>query len=175
MISRVLPWPAAFRHDICSSARNDGVVPIHHLQMHLIQRMLAEKSELPPHRQIILSAERRLFLKRRWRGIADDGTEFGFDLDARLCDNGVIFHQNGCDYVVRQQPEKVFRIPFENPSHAALVAWKTGNLHLPAQIIDDAILVLHDESMAQLLEREGWAFSEPEVLFTPMKTMAHSP
>jgi urease accessory protein len=152
-----------------------GLVFIHPIPMHLIQRMLAERSELPADRQIILSAERRLFLKRRWRAVADDGTEFGFDLESRLADNCVIFHGNGCDYIVRQQTEKVFRIPFDNTAHAALVAWKTGNLHLPAQILDDAILVLHDEAAAQLLEREGWVFSEPEVLFTPMKAMAHTP
>jgi urease accessory protein UreE len=45
---------------------------------------------------------------------------------------------------------------------------------MPAQILDDAILVLHDDAMAQLLQREGWAFSEPEVLFTPMKAVAHT-
>ena len=39
--------------------------------------------------------------------------EFGFDLETRLTDNCVIFHGNGCDYIVRQQTEKVFRIPFE--------------------------------------------------------------
>jgi urease accessory protein len=68
----------------------------------------------------------------------------------------------------------VFRIPFEDSAHAALVAWKTGNLHMPAQVLDDAILVLHDDSMTQLLQREGWAFTEPEVIFTPMKAMAHA-
>ena len=30
------------------------------------------------------------------------------------------------------------------------------------------------EAMTQLLEREGWAYTEPEVLFTPMKAMAHA-
>ena len=142
--------------------------------MHLIQRMLAESSQLPPEQQVTLSAERRLFLKRRWRATADDGTEFGFDLDARLVDGCVILHANGLDYIVRQVPETVYRIPFESPAHAALVAWKTGNLHLPAQILDDAILVLHDEAMTHLLKREGWKFSEPEVLFSPMKVMAHA-
>lgn len=141
--------------------------------MHLIQRLLAETSDLPPERQIVLSAERRQFLKRRWRGLAEDGTEFGFDLEARLVDGCVIFHKSGSDYLVRQLPETVYRIPYESPAHAALVAWKTGNLHLPAQILGDAILVLHDEAMAQLIAREGWTFNEPEVLFTPMKAMAH--
>jgi urease accessory protein len=147
---------------------------IHFQPMHLIQRMLAETSALPPERQIVLAVERRLFLKRRWRFHAEDGTEFGFDLETRLIDGCVIFHKDGSDYLVRQLPETVYQIPFESATHAALVAWKTGNLHLPAQLLDDAILVLHDEAMTQLLERESWRFSEPEVVFTPMKTIAHS-
>ena len=143
--------------------------------MHLIQRMLAESSTLPPERQIVLGAERRQFLKRRWRGVADDGTEFGFDLESRLTDGCVIFQQDGKDYLVRQLPETVYQIECADPVHAALVGWKVGNLHLPAQICEGCIWVLHDEAMAQLLEREGWEFTEPEVIFTPMKAMAHAP
>lgn len=143
--------------------------------MHIIPHLLAEKSGLPASQQVALFAERRNFLKRRWRGIAEDGVEFGFDLDARLVDGCVIFRENGKDYIVRQLPEKVYELPLADPAFAALVAWKVGNLHLPAQILDGAIRVLHDEAMAQLLEREGWKHSEPEVIFTPMKAMAHNP
>ena len=143
--------------------------------MHLITHMLKENSDLPPGEQITLHAERRQFLKRRWRGLADDGTEFGFDLESRLTDGCVIFHNAGTDYLVRQLPETVYQITFESPAHAALVAWKTGNLHLPAQITGDSLLVLHDEAMTQLLKREGWTFTEPELVFTPMKVMAHAP
>jgi urease accessory protein len=142
--------------------------------MHLIQRMLAVASVLPPDCQVILHVERRQFLKRRWRGMAEDGTEFGFDLENRLPDGCVIFHGSGKDYIVRQMPEIVFRIPLESPPQAALVAWKTGNLHMPAQITDDAILVLHDDAMRHLIEREGWPFSETEVLFTPMNAVPHT-
>lgn len=142
--------------------------------MHLIQRMLAAASQLPPECQIVLRAERREFLKRRWRGIADDGAEFGFDLDERLFDGCVIHHRGGSDYIVRQTPETVYRIAFETPAQAAFVAWKTGNLHMPAQILDDAILVLHDDAMRNLIEREGWTFSEIEILFTPMKAVPHT-
>jgi urease accessory protein len=142
--------------------------------MHLIQRMIAEKSLLPPETQLVLAAERRQFLKRRWRGVAEDGTEFGFDLETRLTDGGVIFQQAGNDYIVRQLPETVYEVPLESPSRAALIAWRVGNLHLPAQILDHSIRVLHDEAMAQLLEREGWDFTEPEVIFTPMKAVAHA-
>lgn len=143
--------------------------------MHLIHRPLTDSSDLPPENQVTLSAERRQFLKRRWRGIAEDGTEFGFDLETRLTDGCVVFNEAGKDYIVRQLPEVVYEIELESPTHAALVAWKVGNLHLPAQILDHSIRILHDEAMAQLLEREAWPYSEPEVLFTPMKAMAHAP
>ena len=142
--------------------------------MHLIQHALASASALPAENQIALAAERRQFLKRRWRGIAADGTEFGFDLETRLTDGCMIFHQNGNDYIVRQLHEVVYELPLESPAQAALVAWKVGNLHLPAQIMATSIRVLHDEAMTQLLEREGWAYTEPEILFTPMKAMAHA-
>jgi urease accessory protein len=144
------------------------------LKMKLIHRMLAESSALPERQQVVLAAERRQFLKRRWRGVAADGTEFGFDLEARLTDGCLIFHQAGTDYIVRQLPESVYEVPFMDAAHAALVAWKIGNLHLPAQILPQSILVLHDEAMTQLLAREGWAFREPELIFTPMKAVAHS-
>ncbi|MES2438722.1 MAG: hypothetical protein V4584_06640 [Verrucomicrobiota bacterium] len=142
--------------------------------MHVVQNAIAAASELPADRQIVLSAERRQFLKRRWRGLAEDATEFGFDLETRLTDGCVIFHQNGKDYIVRQLPERVYEIALTSPDQAALVAWKVGNLHLPAQILSDAIRVLHDEAMTRLLQREGWIFTEPDVLFTPMKAMAHA-
>lgn len=142
--------------------------------MHLIQRMIAPASELPESSQVVLSAERRQFLKRRWRGIAYDGTEFGFDLDSRLVDGAVIFQQDGKDYIVRQLPELVYEVVFESPAHAAMVAWRVGNLHLPAQILEDRIHVLHDEAMSHLIGYEGWAYGEPEVLFQPLKAVAHA-
>jgi urease accessory protein len=143
--------------------------------MQVIHQLLAKGSALPADNQIVLAAERRQFLKRRWRGVAEDGAEFGFDLHQRLIDGCVIFQKPGYDYVVRQLPEPVYQVAFESPAQAALVAWKVGNLHLPAEILDGAIRVLHDDAMRQLLEREAWSFTEPTVRFTPMKAMAHSP
>ena len=143
--------------------------------MHLIQRKVSAASSLPCDKQIVLAAERRIFLKRRWRGEAEDGTEFGFDLEDRLNDGCVIHHENGKDYIVRQLPEVVYEVPITSPDQAALVGWKSGNLHLPAQILPECIRILHDDAMKQLLEREGWPYTEPEVVFTPMKAMAHAP
>lgn len=142
--------------------------------MILVTRLLESASPRPPEAQRVLAAERRQFLKRRWRGTAEDGTEFGFDLESRLVDGGVIHRRDDIDYVVRQLPETVYQIQFDNPAHAALVGWKVGNLHLPAEVFDGFIRVLHDDAMKQLLDREGWPHSEPLVLFQPLKAMAHA-
>lgn len=141
--------------------------------MHLIERMVAPESDKPPEQRVELAVERRKFLKRRWRGTASDGTDFGFDLESRLTNGCVIFQDEEIDYIVRQLPEKVYEVPFLNPEEGALIGWKVGNLHLPAQVMEGSLRILHDDAMKQLLEREGWSFSEPEVLFTPMKVMAH--
>ena len=106
---------------------------------------------------------------------AEDGLEFGFDLESRLNDGCVIYQINGFDYIVRQLPETVYRLEIDTPELAAMVAWKVGNLHLPTQILKDAILVLHDEAMQQLLDREGWEYRETECIFNPMKAIAHEP
>ncbi len=141
--------------------------------MHLIERMVSPESEKHPGKRIELAVERRKFLKRRWRGTAPDGTDFGFDLESRLTDGCVIFQSGETDYIVRQLPEKVYEVPFSNPAEGALVGWKVGNLHLPAQVMEGSLRILHDDAMKQLLDREGWPFTEPEVLFTPMKAIAH--
>lgn len=142
--------------------------------MHLIERMLAVESGKPPENRIELAVERRRFLKRRWRGTAHDGTDFGFDLETRLTDGCVIFQDGETDYIVRQLPERVYEVSFSSPAEGALIGWKVGNLHLPSQITEGSLRILHDDAMKQLIEREGWAFTEPEVLFTPMKAMAHA-
>lgn len=141
--------------------------------MQIIQRMLTVKSELLPGQQIILFAERTDFLKRRWRSRAENGREFGFDLEERLTEGCVIFHENGWDYLVRQLPETVYEIALTSAEQAALVGWKTGNLHMPTEVLAGSIRVLHDEAMRQLLEREGWSYTEPRVIFRPLKAMAH--
>ncbi|MEP2777583.1 MAG: urease accessory protein UreE [Luteolibacter sp.] len=140
--------------------------------MELIERMLAEKP-VEGSERIELAVERRKFLKRRWRGVAEDGKEFGFDLENRLVNGCVIFRVGEKEYVVRQLPEKVYELSFSEPAQGALIGWKVGNLHLPAEVLDGGLRVLHDEAMTQLLEREGWKFTEPEVVFKPMKVMAH--
>jgi urease accessory protein len=142
--------------------------------MHLIHRALLQISIRQESEQIKLLAERRQFLKRRWRGVAEDGTEFGFDLESRLANGCVFFQTETRDYVIQQEPELVYEVLVSSPAFAALVGWKVGNLHFPVEITGDVIRILHDPAIAQLLEREGWAHQEVMVVFNPLKAMPHA-
>ena len=142
--------------------------------MQLIHRLVREQSQRPIEQQIKLVVERALFLKRRWRGVAEDGVEFGFDLESRLTHGCVIFETEAADYVVCQQTELVYEVPVGSPDFAALVGWKIGNLHFPVQIGDGLIRVTHDPAILQLLEREGWPFQEATVIFNPLRAVPHA-
>ena len=142
--------------------------------MIVIRRAVAEVSVRPVEEQCALRVERRLFLKRRWRGVADDGTEFGFDLESRLTNGGVVWAVPERDYVVWQEPEVVYLVEPESCDEAALIGWKIGNLHMPVEIRDGAVRALHDPAVRQLLEREGWRFREESVVFRPLKVTPHA-
>jgi urease accessory protein len=142
--------------------------------MHLVQRMVAEQSDRPVSEQVRLIAERRLFLKRRWRAAAEDGAEFGFNLESRLQNGCVILREPHADYVVWQEPELVYEVRLDTPAQAALAGWKIGNLHLPVEVTDNVVRVMHDPAMRQLCEREGWAVSERTVVFNPLRVTPHA-
>lgn len=128
----------------------------------------------PETQQVLLVAERRQFLKRRWRGVAQDGTEFGFDLESRLHDGGVIFQTGEKDYVVRQEHEMVYVVRPATVDEGALLGWKIGNLHMPVEITGGEIRAMHDPAVRQLLERDGWIYEERTLLFNPLRVTAHA-
>lgn len=142
--------------------------------MLLIQRHVLEASPRPENERVYLRVERRMFLKRRWRMVAEDGVEFGFDLLGRLHSGAVIHRTDSADYVVLQEPEPVYEISYTNPAQAALIGWKTGNLHFPVEIGDGWVRVIRDPAVTQLCEREGWVLREAEVIFNPLRVIPHA-
>lgn len=122
----------------------------------------------------MLLVERRLFLKRRWRGTAADGTEFGFDLESRLQDGGVIHQTAEADYVVRQEHELVYVLRPRSAEEAAFQGWMIGNLHMGVEIAGGEIRAMHDPAVRQLLDRQGWVCEERTLLFNPLRVTAHA-
>ncbi len=117
---------------------------------------------------ISLTVERRVLAKRRWRGQAEDGTDFGFDLKAPLR-HGICFHaQDDKNYVIDQKPEEVFRVPYPDQQEAAHRAWQVGNLHFPAQFTESYLLVEGDLAVRHMLDRNGIPFEESIEVFQPV-------
>ena len=117
---------------------------------------------------ISLTVERRVLAKRRWRGQAQDGADFGFDLVSPLR-HGICFHaEEDKNYVIDQKPEVVFRVPFPDQQEAAHRAWQVGNLHFPAQFLESYLLVEGDLAVRLMLERNQIPFEEGMEVFQPV-------
>ena len=131
--------------------------------------------EIPGGKQIVpLKIDRRKLAKRRWRGEAMDGTEFGFDLDHPL-NHGIPFHQTEDKvYVIDQDMESVLKIPFHSEHQAARYGWMIGNMHFPADFTDDAVLAEDDPAVRQMLERNDIPYQETLAVFRPaVNTTGH--
>jgi urease accessory protein len=119
--------------------------------------------------EVLLPVDRHTLAKRRWRGVADDGREFGFDLAEPLDDGTVFFHAGGATYVIAQQPEPIFEIPITTPADSARIGWLVGNLHFSIEIAGDVVHVVADPALRQMLIRERIPFSEVNRVFHPAR------
>ena len=142
--------------------------------MLLIQTHVLETSPRPVEAQVRLRVARRMFLKRRWRGTAEDGVEFGFDLAGRLHSGAVIHRTDAADYVIVQEEEPIYEISYTDARQAALIGWKIGNLHFPVEPGDGWLRVTRDPAVTQLCSREGWALREAQVVFNPLRVAPHA-
>lgn len=136
--------------------------------MHLIHGPLAEAAPSLP--EIAVRADRRRLMKRLWRGRADDGTEFGFQVDAPLRDGQVIFATETARYVIRQDPEQVIEIKLDDSAVAAAqIGWSIGNMHFPIEGQPDRLLATDDPAVRQLLDRMGVRYNLVQAVFRPAR------
>jgi urease accessory protein len=126
-----------------------------------------------PHSHVHVPASRSTLSKRRWRGVAEDGREFGFDLDEPLSHGDHFYAEGDRHYVADQQPEEVLEIPVTTPEQSARVAWSLGNLHFPVEVLPCAIRVVEDPAVLQFLSRENIAFKKVSCVFLALSATAH--
>src|SRR5687768_12334128 len=89
----------------------------------------------PALERIPLSVDRLTLAKRRWRGAARDGRDFGFELEYPLAHDDVFFTSETAAYYIEQSPEPVLEVPLaEKPAAAARLGWIIGNLHFPLEV-----------------------------------------
>jgi urease accessory protein len=122
----------------------------------------------PSRAEVALRVERLTLAKRLWRGTAEDGAEFGFELDGPLKDGEVVWQTTTARYVVRQIPEAVVEISLEvAPSAAAGIGWAIGNLHLELSAELTRLLAPDEPAVRQLLDRLKVPFKATTVVFRP--------
>lgn len=134
--------------------------------LHVIHAPVAQPNLTIP--ETSLRVDRLTIAKRIWRGIAEDGVEFGFQLAAPLRDGDVVWQTAAARYVVRQQPEAVVEISLDVvPSAAAGIGWAIGNLHLELSGEPTRLLAPDEPAVRQLLERLKVPFKQTTAVFRP--------
>jgi urease accessory protein len=134
--------------------------------MQLVSGPLASANPALP--EIALRVERLTLAKRLWRGSAQDGTEFGFELDAPLKHGETFFQSATARYAVHQHPEAVVEVSLDvAPSAAAGIGWAVGNLHLELQSEPTRLLAPDEPAVRQLFARLKIPFKATTALFRP--------
>jgi urease accessory protein len=124
---------------------------------------------------VLLLADRTTLAKRRWRGVAQDGREFGFDLDRSLSDGAVFHREGGKSYVISQTPESVLEVALgSDPGRAAVISWQIGNLHFPVEITNEVIRCADDPAIRLLLSRQKVAWNTVTAVFRPIISLGHA-
>ncbi len=118
--------------------------------------------------------DRHKLSRRRWRGTASDGTDFGFDVAEPLQSGDCIHVTDTKTYVIEQSPEACFFVPINEPKVAAWIGWMIGNLHFKASFSEAGVLVQDDLAVEQMLEREQIDYRRVQRVFQPAKQGGHS-
>jgi urease accessory protein len=119
-------------------------------------------------RSIAVKADRITLAKRLWRGIADDGTEFGFELQSPLKHGDVVHQTTSTRYVIDQAEEPVIEISLDvAPSAAAGIGWAIGNLHLELSAEPTRLIAADEPAVRQLLDRLKVSYRPTAAIFRP--------
>jgi urease accessory protein len=138
--------------------------------MEIIHGALAPPTAGRP--QIRLTVDRLTLARRRWRGAAEDGRDFGFDLAEPLRDGAIFFTADEGEYVIAQKYEPVLELRIADLGTRlgteARVGWMIGNLHFQIEVTEEVIRVVDDPAVRQLFEREHLAFTACKRVFHPL-------
>ncbi len=136
-------------------------------------------SDAPADRATVrIPVDRLVLAKRRWRGVAEDGAEFGFDLDTPLSDGAAVFASDKAVYFLAQKYEPVIEVQSSafaagKAADAARLGWMIGNLHFQIEVAGDIVRVSDDPAVRQLFEREGIAYVACKRVFHPLSGGHH--
>lgn len=124
--------------------------------------------------KVAVEVDRLTLAKRRWRGVAEDGADFGFDLEHALEDGDVFFENGRVIYRIVQKAEPVLEVELgTDAAKAARLGWIIGNLHFQLEVTEGLVRVADDPALRQLFEREHIHFHAQEAVFHPLSGGHH--
>ncbi|HEY5892896.1 MAG TPA: hypothetical protein VIT91_06655 [Chthoniobacterales bacterium] len=128
----------------------------------------------PDGERIVLEVDRLTLAKRRWRGVASNGAEFGFDLEHALADGDVFFESDSAIYAIAQKPEPVLEVELAaEAAKAARLGWVIGNLHFQLEVAEGLVRVVDDPALRQLFDREHIHYQAVNAVFHPLSGGHH--
>ena len=140
--------------------------------MHLITQAI---SQIPESlKSISIPVDRHKLARRRWRGTATDGTDFGFDVSDALAHGDCVYTAERIAYLIEQMPEDCFLISLKEAKESAWIGWMIGNLHFKAAFSEEGLLVQDDLAVEQMLDREHIHYHRVQRIFQPSKQGGHS-
>ncbi len=140
--------------------------------MHLIHEPLHQWDTSLP--QSPIPVDRLALARRRWRGTAADGAEFGFDLERAISDGDVVFAGSSAVYAIAQRAEDLLEVRLDiDPRQAAGLGWLIGNLHFQLELGKNTIRVVDDPAVRQLFTREAIGFTPCHRVFRPVSGGHH--
>lgn len=117
--------------------------------------LIEEAEEASGEVDAVVRVDRLRLWKRRWRALAEDGTELAVALE-EPAKNGQVLCGGGRRFRIEQEEEEVVVIGMpENASMAAKIGWYFGNRHLPIEVREESILLENFPTLTDSLERIG--------------------
>jgi urease accessory protein len=131
----------------------------------LIQKTI-EPSSFQGRNLVVVKVDRHTLYKRRWRAVAENGTELAVDLDAAVYDGTLLQTSTGEVYQVEQIAEDVMVIPLpQSAEMGAKLGWYLGNQHLPVEVRSDEIILEKMATLAASLDRIGIPYTSRHDVF----------
>jgi urease accessory protein len=134
--------------------------------MHLIRGPLAAIDPSLP--EVAVRVDRQKLARRLWRGTAEDGTDFGFEVAVPLRHGEAVWSSETARYVIRQTAEPLLEISIDvAPEEAAVIGWAVGNMHFVIEAQEKRILAPDDSGLRQALDRIGVGYRVTSGVFQP--------
>jgi len=136
--------------------------------MTVIRQVLTRSSAVG--REIPIHVDRWQLSKLRWRAAADDGREFGFEVDEPLHHGDIVCCNDYNYYTIHQTSETVLVVNTTEKEVVTKLAWSIGNLHQLLQVSGSELICADDPSLRQLFDQLHIAYKVESRQFEPMRS-----